>query len=63
MADIHTGLTKKEKNDLRLESEFKVYAECGRCGVFVVEEESGDGDAYTTLENHCSLNNCGPDGN
>ena len=63
MADIHEGLTKKERHDLILENELKVYAECIHCGTLVIEEESGDGDVYTTLESHCSLNNCGPDGN
>ena len=54
MVDIHEGLTRKEKNDLILENENKVYVECIRCGIFIVEENSGDGDVYTVMEQECS---------
>ena len=59
MATIHTNLSKQEKHDIMAEvSNTKAYAECGTCGIFVVEEESGDGDVYSTIEDYCALNNC-----
>ena len=47
MADIHTGLTKKERHDLILENEMQVYVECNQCGMLVI----GD-DAYAVIDNH-----------
>tara|TARA_B100000287_G_scaffold98470_1_gene90552 strand:- start:336 stop:527 length:192 start_codon:yes stop_codon:yes gene_type:complete len=59
MATIHTNLSKQEKHNIMADiNGSKAYAECGYCGVFVVEEESGDGDVYSTIEDYCALNNC-----
>ena len=53
MAIVHENLTEDEKNDIMADvSHNKVYAQCGRCGIFVVEEESGDGDVYSALEEY-----------
>ena len=56
MAIVHENLTRREINDIVADvSNRKVYAECGQCGIFVVEEESGDGDVYSTMDEHeCS---------
>ena len=59
MAVVHEDLTKQEKHDIMAEiNNTKAYAECGRCGIFVVEEESGDGDVYSTLEDYCTEHEC-----
>ena len=59
MAIVHENLTEDEKNDIMADvSHNKVYAQCGRCGIFVVEEESGDGDVYSTLEDYCTEHEC-----
>jgi len=50
MAEIHEGLTKKERNNLILENELKVYAECKVCGLLAI----GD-DCYDVIDAHeCS---------
>jgi len=50
MAEIHEGLTKKERHDLILENEKKVYVECSQCGLLVI----GD-DCYDVIDAHeCS---------
>ena len=38
MVDIHEGLTRKEKNDLMIENEMTVYAECSVCGLLAIGE-------------------------
>ena len=59
MAIVHENLTKQEKHDIMADiNNTKAYAECGRCGIFVVEEESGDGDVYSALEEYCEENEC-----
>ena len=59
MAIVHENLTEDEKNDIIADvSHNKVYAQCGRCGILVVEEDSGDGDVYSTLEDYCTEHEC-----
>ena len=59
MAIVHEDLTKQEKHNIMADiNGSKAYAECGYCGVFVVEEESGDGDVYSALEEYCEENEC-----
>ena len=59
MAIVHENLTEDEKNDIMADvSHNKVYPQCGPCAIIVVEEESGDGDVYSALEEYCEENEC-----
>ena len=53
MAIKYENKTHTEKQDIINDiSHNKVYAECGTCGILIVEENSGDGDVYTEMDNH-----------
>tara|TARA_R100000329_G_C7611841_1_gene217168 strand:+ start:854 stop:1027 length:174 start_codon:yes stop_codon:yes gene_type:complete len=55
MAVVHKNLTEQEIHNIMADvSNIKVYAECSVCKLFIVEENSGDGDVYTVMEQECS---------
>ena len=55
MAVVHKDISIEEKNNIMADaSHIKVYAECSVCKLFIVEENSGDGDIYTVMEQECS---------
>ncbi len=55
MAVVHKNLTEQQKHNIMADvSHIKVYAECSVCQLFIVEENSGDGDVYTVMEQECS---------
>lgn len=55
MAVVHKNLTEQQKHNIMADvSHNKVYAECSVCKLFIVEENSGDGDVYTVMEQECS---------
>tara|TARA_R100000458_G_C8273647_1_gene248539 strand:+ start:856 stop:1026 length:171 start_codon:yes stop_codon:yes gene_type:complete len=53
MAIKYKNKTKKEILDIILDvCHNRAYAECGICGLLVVEENQNDGDVYTEMANH-----------
>ena len=55
MAVVHKNLTEQQKHNIMADvSHIKAYAECSECKLFIVEENSGDGDVYTVMEQECS---------
>ena len=55
MAVVHKDISIEEKNNIVADvCHIKAYAECSVCKLFIVEENSGDGDVYTVMEQDCS---------
>ena len=55
MAVVHKNKTKQEIQNIMVDvCQNKVYAECSVCKLFIVEENSGDGDVYTEMAKECT---------